>query len=111
MKKKSIVVFRSVLPIVALCGFLVAGCQTREIIDDRPIPVTITQNSDGLVTLSWPSMKGYNYRLIARDYDKRMIVMAKTIYQGTGDTITVQFKRDPNKTLPTYSARPEKATE
>lgn len=56
-------------------------------------------------------MKGYNYRLIARDYDKRMIVMAKTIYQGTGDTITVQFKRDPNKTLPTYSARPEKATE
>lgn len=87
----------------------VSGCVSKRI-DQGYVPVATTQNSEGLVTLSWPSRKGYNYRLVARDYQKHEMAVSKKVYPGTGGTITIQFKRDPKEALPDYSARPEKVS-
>lgn len=87
-----------------------AGC-VRETIEPEYSPrVTTSQNSDGLVTVSWESDLGYDYILQAMDPDVRQWIPVKggKRYRGTGEVITVQDKRDPRKPLPWYSARAEK---
>lgn len=89
---------------------LVTGCVSK-VIDAPSVPVATTQNSEGVVTLSWESKVGYGYHLVARDMASRKMVIDSKLYRGTGKVITVQFKRDPNKPLPEYSARPEKLSD
>ena len=89
---------------------LMAGCVSK-VVDAPPVPVATTQNSEGITTLTWPSKVGYGYRLVARDLENRAIGIGSKLYIGTGEIITVQVKRDPDKNLPVYSARPEKLKE
>jgi len=90
-----------------LCG---SGCVSKKI-EPEDIPrVATSQNSSGVVTLSWESKKGYRYRLLIRDMKSgewRPVAGSK-VYEGTGETITVQDQQNPNKPLPWYSVRPEK---
>lgn len=96
-------VLASVLSGISLLGF---GCVEKKI-DPAYIPkVATTQNNEGVITISWPSRKGYNYRLCARE--KEQLIVDQKVYKGTGDTIYVEFKRDPEKPLPDYSVIPEK---
>ena len=93
--------------LIAGIFILVTGCvETR--IEPAYIPkVATTQNNEGVVTISWQSRKDYNYRLSAQA-ENGQVVVDKKIYKGTGDIITVSFKRDPSKPLPDYSVIPEK---
>lgn len=96
----------------AVTGFslLGAGCVEKNI-EPAYIPkVSSTQNNEGVVSISWPSRKGYNYRLSAQDETGKLIV-DKKVYKGTGDIIDVEFKRDPQKPLPDYRVIPEKLTD
>lgn len=92
-------------------GFLCSyGCVSKTI-EPADIPrVSTSQNSQGVVTLSWASKKGYNYRLLVLDLKTRewKPVAGSSVYEGTGDMITVQDQQNPNKPLPWYSVRPEK---
>ena len=86
------------------------GCVSEK---DEPadIPrVSTSQNSKGLVTLSWASKKGYTYRLMIRDMStgEWSPVRGSDVFKGTGEIITVQDQQNPNKPLPWYSVRPEK---
>lgn len=87
-------------------GGLLAGCVHKEY-EPAYIPnVAATQNNEGLVTISWPSREGYNYRLVARTEGK--VIMDSKVYRGTGEDIVIQFMRDRSKPLPDYSVKPEK---
>jgi len=95
---------------VMLCS---SGCVSKNI-EPEDIPrVATSQNSAGVVTLSWDSKKGYRYRLLIRDMKSGewKPVAGSKVYEGTGETITVQDQQNPNKPLPWYSVRPEKITE
>ncbi len=86
------------------------GCVSKKI-EPADIPrVTTSRNNAGLVTLSWESKGGYNYRLMIRDMNTGAWspVAGSDVYKGTGETITVQDRQNPNKPLPWYSVRPEK---
>ena len=87
-----------------------AGCVSKKI-QPADIPrVSSSQNSQGIVTLTWESKIGYRYRLMIRDMKTGQWtpVEGSEVYEGTGDTITVQDRQNPNKPLPWYSVRPEK---
>jgi len=81
----------------ALCAL--AGCVSKAV-DPEPVKSSTSQNHAGLVTISWQSKIGYTYHLVA--YEDGRIFQDKKVYEGTGDTITVQFKRDSSKPLPEY---------
>lgn len=86
------------------------GCVSEKI-EPEDIPrVSTSQNSKGLVTLSWASKKGYAYRLMIRDMStgEWNPVSGADLFKGTGETITVQDQQNPNKPLPWYSVRPER---
>jgi hypothetical protein len=86
------------------------GCVSKEI-EPADIPrVSTSQNSKGIVTLSWASKKGYTYRLLMRDMKtgEWKPVAGSDVFEGTGETITVQDQQNPNNPLPWYSVRPEK---
>ena len=86
------------------------GCVSEKI-EPADIPrVSTSQNSKGVVTLSWASKKGYTYRLMIRDMStgEWSPVPGAGVFQGTGDIITVQDQQNPNKPLPWYSVRPKK---
>jgi hypothetical protein len=88
------------------------GCVSKKI-EPADIPrVSSSQNSAGIVTLSWASRKGYQYRLMIRDMKtgEWRPVEGSEVYKGTGETITVQDQQNPNKPMPWYSVRPEKIT-
>jgi hypothetical protein len=90
-----------------LCG---SGCVSEKV-EPADIPrVSTSQNSKGLVTLSWASKKGYTYRLMIRDMStgEWSPVPGSDVFKGTGEIITVQDQQNPNKPLPWYSVRPEK---
>lgn len=96
----------SVLVLLVCAGVGLAGCVSHTI-EPAYIPnVATSQNHEGLTTISWPSRKGYNYRLAVRS--GREVIYDKKVYQGTGETIVVQFKLDPSKPLPDYVVKPEK---
>jgi len=85
------------------------GCVSKTI-EPADIPrVSSSQNSAGVVTLSWASKKGYQYRLMIRDMNtgEWKPVEGSEVYEGTGETITVQDQQNPNKPMPWYSVRPE----
>jgi len=87
-----------------------AGCVSKKL-EPADIPrVSSSQNSKGIVTLSWASKKGYQYRLMIRDMKTGdwTPVEGSEVYKGTGETITVQDQQNPNKPMPWYSVRPEK---
>ncbi len=93
---------------VSVCALLcMTGCVSRTLEPVYPPNVTTSQNNEGLVTISWPSQTGYNYRLAALDKNGRPMYDNK-VYRGTGDTIEIQFMRDPRKPLPNYVVKPEK---
>jgi hypothetical protein len=86
------------------------GCVSKKI-EPADIPrVTTARNNAGIVTLSWESKKGYNYRLMIRNMNtgEWSPVKDSEVYKGTGETITVQERQNPNEPLPWYSVRPEK---
>ncbi len=86
------------------------GCVSKKI-EPADIPrVSSSQNSAGIVTLSWDSKIGYKYRLLIRDMKtgEWKPVAGSDLYVGTGETITVQDQQNPNKPLSWYSVRPEK---
>lgn len=86
------------------------GCVSKTI-EPADIPrVATSRNSAGVVTLSWESKKGYHYRLMIRDMQtgKWSPVAGSNVYEGTGETITVQDRQNPNQPLPWYSVSPEK---
>ena len=86
------------------------GCVSIKI-EPADIPrVSSSQNSKGIVSLSWASKKGYNYRLMVRDMKtgEWTPVAGSDVYEGTGETITVEDQQNPNKPMPWYSVRPEK---
>jgi len=102
------------LAAVILLGVMLwgAGCVSKKI-EPADIPrVATSQNSAGVVTLSWESKKGYRYHLLIRDMKtgEWTPVAGSKIFEGTGETITVQDQQNPNKPLPWYSVRPEKLT-
>ena len=87
-----------------------SGCVSKSI-DPADIPrVSTSQNSSGLVTLSWESKVGYEYRLLVRDMNtgKWSPVAGADVYKGTGETITVQDQQNPRNPLPWYSVKPER---
>lgn len=95
------------LSIGLLCS---TGCVSEKI-EPADIPrVSTSQNSKGVVSLSWASKKGYNYRLMIRDMKtgEWSPVPGSDVYKGTGEIITVQDQQNPKKPLPWYSVRPEK---
>jgi hypothetical protein len=78
-----------------------------EVVEPEYFPKTaVSQNHAGLTTISWPSLKGYNYRLAVPDGGK--LVYDDKVYEGTGEDISVQFRLDPGKPLPDYKVMPEK---
>ena len=86
------------------------GCVSKKI-EPADIPrVSSSRNSKGIVTLSWESKVGFQYRLLIRDMDtgKWAPVAGSGVYQGTGKTITVQDRQNPKKPLPWYSVSPER---
>ena len=86
------------------------GCVSKKI-EPADIPrVSSSQNSKGIVSLSWESKIGYKYRLLIRDMKtgEWTPVAGSDVYEGTGETITVQDQQNPNKPMPWYSVRPEK---
>lgn len=98
------------LGVELLCS---TGCVSKKI-EPADIPrVSSSQNSAGIVTLSWASKIGYKYRLMSRDMNtgEWTPVAGSDLYVGTGETITVQDQQNPNKPLPWYSVRPEKNRE
>ncbi len=78
------------------------GCMSSESTGKavQSVRCSISQNSTGLVTISWPSEVGYNYRLVA--FAKGKTQVGDQVYRGTGDTIAVQFRLDPSLPLPEY---------
>jgi len=92
----------------ALAGICIAVCGcVSETIEPEYIPrVTVTQNVQGVVSISWPSRIGYTYQLVAEDQGK--VYEDQKRYTGTGDIIVVEFKRDPTKPLPDYRVQPQK---
>jgi len=92
-----------------LASFLalaLTSCVSRKI-EPAYIPkIATSQNYEGMITISWPSRKGYDYRLAVRDKGK--LIYDNKVYKGTGETIVVQFKRDPGKPMPDYAVVPEK---
>ena len=96
---------------VVLCAWMVcAGC-VSQIIEPEHIPrVTTSQTSDGVVTLSWKSDVGYNYKIYIMSPDDRQWRPLKGVamFRGTGDLISIQDQRNLRAPLPWYSVRAEK---
>jgi hypothetical protein len=91
------------LPFLLLMIALLGGCMSASETTseaDQSVKCSISQNSTGLVTISWPSEVGYNYRMVA--FCKTKTQIGDRVYRGTGDTITVQFRLDPSLPLPEY---------
>lgn len=96
-----------ILGVGLLCS---TGCVSKKV-EPADIPrVSSSQNGTGIVTLSWESKVGFEYRLLMRDMDtgKWIPVAGSGVYEGTGKTITVQDQQNPKKPLPWYSVRPER---
>lgn len=97
--------------VLLVVGLLCSTGCVSEMIEPADIPrVSTSRNSKGIVTLSWASKPGYRYRLLVRDMKtgEWKPVAGLDLYEGTGDTITVQDRQNPNTPLPWYSVRPEK---
>ena len=97
----------ALLGVGLLCNI---GCVSKKI-EPADIPrVSSSQNSAGVVTLSWASKTGYQYRLMIRDMKtgEWTPVAGSEVYKGRGETITVQDQQNPHKPMPWYSVRPEK---
>ena len=97
----------ALLSILLFCG---PGCVSKKV-EPADIPtVSTSRNSKGVVTLSWESKLGFKYHLLIRDMNtgEWTPVAGSGVYEGTGETITVQDKQNPKKPLPWYSVRPEK---
>ena len=92
---------------IALCALTGLTACVSEVVEPQYFPKTaISQNHEGLTTISWPSRKGYNYRLAVPDGGK--LIYDQKVYEGTGEDISVQFRLDPGKPLPDYKVMPEK---
>ena len=100
MNQKRMLVF-------SLCAAVgLTSCVSRTI-EPAYIPkVATSRNYEGLTTISWPSRKGYNYRLAVRDQGR--VIFDTKVYEGTGEDIVVQFRLDPATPLPDYVVKPEK---
>jgi hypothetical protein len=97
--------------ILLLIGLLsTAGCVSERIEPEHSPRVTTAQNSEGLVTLSWKSELGYDYRIFFLNADTRQWhqMPGSKVYRGTGDVITIQDRRNPRLPLPWYSVRADK---
>ena len=91
---------------VLLMAFFIAGCVSQKMETLYPPRVATARNAKGEVTLTWPSVKGYNYRLVA--FSKGKPFYDDKVYRGTGEDIVVKFNLDPSKPLPEYAVKPEK---
>jgi len=96
--------------LVLMCALSLAGCVSERIEPAHSPRVTTAINSDGIVTLSFESRAGYDYRLFIMDSDTRQWspVQGVGVIRGTGETITIQDRQNPRKPLPWYSVRSEK---
>lgn len=88
------------------------GCVSKKIEPAYVPVVSSSQNSDGIVTLSWESKTGYEYRILIRDINtgEWSPVKGSGVYRGTGETIIVRDQQNPNNPLPWYSVSPKKIT-
>ena len=92
--------------ITVLAGMSLTACVSQKIEPEYIPKVATSQNYKGVVSISWPSRKGYNYRLGVRDKGK--VDFDTKTYKGTGEDIVVQFKLNPEIPLPDYVVKPEK---
>lgn len=113
MKRDRSVLMKVLWGALVACLVATTGCVSKKIEPLYVPPVTVSMDGEGMVTLSWDSLPGYNYRLVAVDLDDNGNVMktelARDVHRGTGEPIVVRFKSDrTTRTLPEYSVRPEK---
>jgi len=89
---------------------LSAGCVRQTIEPEYHPRVSTSQNSDGLVTLSWETRVGYDYSLFVVNPETRewQPLKGSKVYPGTGESITVTDRRNPRQPLPWYSVRAQK---
>lgn len=96
--------------LLLLASLALAGCVSKPILPEHCPRVTTAQNSDGEVTVSWKSETGYAYRIYVLDETDHSWNPLKGVgrFVGTGETITVSDRRNPDTPLPWYSLRSEK---
>jgi hypothetical protein len=87
--------------LIALSAILVvvAGCVSKPVEAEKlPPPLMIAQNSDGEVNLAWDSEAGYIYTIYYQDSEGAdwMPLKSADRIRGTGETLTVQDRINPN---------------
>ena len=100
--------FRSLL-IVMILAFL-SGCVSKPVeMEYTPPRLMIAQNSDGDVTIAWESDPEYVYTIYYQaeaDGDWMPLTKAHRV-PGTGETLTVYDRVNPNRPLRRYRILPE----
>lgn len=101
-----------------LMGTVLGGCATtttestseqRVDAEVEYLPrISVAQSSNGRVSISWPSKRGYRYKLFAYRNENEDPEYYGTAQIGTGEPIEVSFMWNPDKPLPSYYVLPEK---
>ena len=91
---------------------LMAGCISKplEVVEVHAPLLMIAQNSDGEVTIEWASEQDYVYTIYYQNTaggDWRVLRAANRV-PGTGQTLTIQDRVNPNQPLRRYRVLPEK---
>jgi hypothetical protein len=87
-----------------------AGCVSKPVeVEEHAPPLMIAQNSDGKVTLSWESNPDHIYTVYYQAKKESDWKALRTGYQvrGTGQTITIYDRVNPNWPLRRYRLLPE----
>jgi hypothetical protein len=86
-----------------------AGCVSTPMdeLEHEPI-LMITQNSDGVVSLSWESEPGYEYKLYSIDRGETEWKPMNRTFKGTGATISLADKVNPRKSDRRYWIQADK---
>ncbi len=99
---------RAILPVAIL--FLLAGCVSKVVEEDRPPKMVIAQNSDGDVTMTWASELGLFYTVYCQKTQGGdwVVLQGASLLPGTGETMTAHDHSNPRMPPRRYRVLPEK---
>ncbi|WP_372808201.1 hypothetical protein [Pontiella sp.] len=79
-----------------------AGCVSKQVEPEHKPQLGVSQNADGIITISLNTEVGYIYTILYQDpQDQRWKVLSDCkALRGTGKTLEIQKRVDPRKPVP-----------
>ena len=96
--------------VLCLAAFMLSGCVSTVIEEERPPRVMIAQNADGKVSIAWESEVGYAYTLYYQEGSGGdwIALRGAERLRGTGKTMNATDHVNPRKKARRYRVLPSK---